>query len=90
MNEKKEIDDLVIIKDNPLAELENIQSGEFFLEDSIIRRGRKKGYKKRAKRNLKLTGNSPYLEYLPDMLKKVENYQHVGGVSAPTRDKNIR
>jgi hypothetical protein len=25
---------------------------------------------------LKLTGSSPYLEYLPDMLKKVDKYKN--------------
>lgn len=34
------------------------------------------GYKKKKnQRNLKLTGSSPYLEYLPDMLKKVDKYK---------------
>jgi hypothetical protein len=32
--------------------------------------------KKKNKRNLNLTGNSPYLEYLPDMLKKVDKYKN--------------
>jgi len=32
---------------------------------------------RKNKRVLKLSGNSPYLEYLPNMLKKVENYKHL-------------
>ena len=28
--------------------------------------------RRKNKRNLKLTGDSPYLEYLPDLLKKVD------------------
>lgn len=89
MHEKKDVEDFVVIKDNPFNELENIPSGEFFLEDSIIRKTKRRGYKKRAKRNLKLTGNSPYLEYLPDMLKKVEQFKNMGGATAPAREKKI-
>ena len=30
-----------------------------------------------ARRVLQIGGSSPYLEYLPNMLKKVENFKHI-------------
>lgn len=41
-----------------------------------MRRTKRRGCRRRNKRNLKLSGNSPYLEYLPDMLKKVEQFKN--------------
>ena len=73
------MEDFIILKDDPLNDLENIPSGEFFLEDSDVRKTkRRNNHRRKNKRNLKLTGNSPYLEYLPDMLKKVEQFKHLG------------
>ena len=40
------------------------------------RRGARR-QKKSNRRVLNIGGNSPYLEYLPNMLKKVENYKHI-------------
>lgn len=77
MNERKEYDDLMIIKDDPLNEIGGNNLGQFYLEDSRTYNTKRRGaYKKKNKRNLKLTGNSPYLEYLPDMLKKVDKFKN--------------
>lgn len=73
-----ENNDLILVRDDPLHEIENNHVDEFYLEQNYGTTRRKcVGYKKkRNKRNLKLTGDSPYLEYLPDMLKKVDKFKH--------------
>ena len=78
VNDRKQYDDLMIIKDDPLHEIGGNNLGQFYLEDSRAYNTKRRGgaYKKKNKRNLKLTGNSPYLEYLPDMLKKVDKFKH--------------
>ena len=58
------------------------------MDDSDVRRTRRRTHRKRNKRNLKLTGNSPYLEYLPDMLKKVEQFKAMN-VSTKENTKKI-
>jgi hypothetical protein len=45
-----------------------------FTNETIV--PRRKNARKN-KRVLKMSGNSPYLEYLPNMLKKVDNYKHL-------------
>ena len=77
VDKKEHQQDLIIIKDNPFNDIENLPSDEFFLDGSDVRRTKRKGCRRRNKRNLKLTGNSPYLEYLPDMLKKVEQFKNM-------------
>ena len=61
----------MILKNAPLNEMEDNIIAEFNLEESPPRRRRVQPLPKRAKRQLNINGSSPYLEYLPDMLKKV-------------------
>lgn len=44
------------------------------------------GGRKKNKRNLNLTGSSPYLEYLPDMLKKVDKFKNS---TMPVKDRKM-
>lgn len=52
---------MLILRDDPFGEIENI--GEFELDDNYdVRATKRNGTRKRKnKRNLKLTGDSPYL-----------------------------
>lgn len=78
-DEKNRFNDLVILKNDTIDETENIHTTDFNFDGSPGGRNRRKGAprSKKNKRVLKLTGNSPYLEYLPDMLKKVDKFKHV-------------
>jgi hypothetical protein len=62
--------------------------GEFHLESPINIAKRKMGMggRKKNKRNLNLTGSSPYLEYLPDMLKKVDKFKNS---TMPAKDRKM-
>lgn len=62
-NEKHECnDDIEIIKDDILNEVDTNYRGEFMLKESRAGQTKRKGkYPKKNKRNLKLTGSSPYL-----------------------------
>lgn len=42
------------------------------MQFSPNKRNKKLNYKNKNKRQLIITGSSPYLEYLPDMMKKVD------------------
>ena len=65
----------MILKNEPLNEMKDNIIAEFNLEESPPRRKRIPPLPKRSKRQLNMSGSSPYLEYLPDMLKKVEGYK---------------
>ena len=63
-----------MVERDPIRVLE-----ELTIDSMPVALGRKKGQGRRRenKRVLKVSGTSPYLEYLPNMLKKVENYKHI-------------
>ena len=72
--DKKNTLELLIDENHPHAH------SQFTLEDSMDSKPadeRRKGGRRRKqnKRILKITGNSPYLEYLPNMLKNVDKYK---------------
>lgn len=64
----------MILRDGPLHEMEDNIIAEFNLEESPPHKNKPK-IPRKAKRQLNFSGSSPYLEYLPDMLKKVEGYK---------------
>lgn len=70
---KKSTLELLIDENHPHAH------SQFTLEESMDGkdgRGKRGGNRRRkAKRVLKITGDSPYLEYLPNMLKNVQNFK---------------
>lgn len=56
-----------------------------------MRQTKRQGYKrKKNRRNLKLTGNSPYLEYLPDMLKKVDQFKSINTTGKESKEAKER